>query len=111
MLEEDKIKKILENHEKRISKIENVIFHKRGQKVSKPPDVYSGLNGGIQLLIDNGFLNTPKSLEDVKNELKKEGYHYGSGPIGKALSVYFVKDKKILTRFKENKVWKYVIRK
>ncbi|MFH1774528.1 MAG: hypothetical protein ABH874_06180 [Methanobacteriota archaeon] len=103
------INKILENHEKRLSKIEEVIFSKK-VKVSKPAD-YTGLSGGIRLLIDNGFLNTPKSVNEIQNELTREGYHYPSKSTDKLLSVNFMQKKKILTRVKEGNGWKYVVRK
>ncbi len=103
---EEEIKLILDDHEKRISKLEE-------KKIKSPINIvkFSGLNGGINLLIKNEFFNIPKSLIETKNELARESYHYGAGAIAKALSVYFVKNKKILTRVKENKIWKYVIRK
>lgn len=72
---------------------------------------YEGLTGGIHLLINNKFFSEPKKLSEVITELKRENYHYGIGPIAKALSVGFTKKKKLLTRFKDGKNYKYVIRK
>lgn len=72
---------------------------------------FSGLAGGIRLLIKNGFFNNPKEVKEVKEELKREGYHYTDTGITSTLTETFHKNKKILNRFNENKRWKYVIRK
>lgn len=107
--QETEIEKKLEDHENRLKKIEEKIFgEKRKPKFS---DDFEGLNGGINLLIKNDFLNSPKSLQEINSELKKEGYYYGLAAIAKALSVYFMKEKRILTRVKDGKIWKYVVRK
>lgn len=72
---------------------------------------YNGLVGGITLLIDNGFFNNPKTANEVHAELKKETYYYSIQSVDSSLRKIFVSRKKILTRIKENKVWKYVLRK
>jgi len=56
-------------------------------------------------------LDTPKSVKEVQEELRKEGYHYSYESVDKLLRVDFMTKRKILTRIKENNVWKYVIRK
>jgi len=108
MREVEDILEKLEDHEKRISKIERLISSKKAPK--KLGD-YKGLSGGIRLLIDNGFFNELKSIKETQDELKKEGYHYPIASIAKMLSIDFMKNQKILTRIKEERVWKYVIRK
>lgn len=80
-------------------------------KTKKKSSNYSGLTGGIRFLIDNNFYNTPKSVKEIFNELKREGYHYSYESVDKLLRVDFHKNNKILNRFKEDKVWKYAIRK
>lgn len=111
----NQIKEILEKHGKKISNLEKRVDKlEKGGKTLKAKSVstdYAGLTGGIHLLIKNKFFSSPKMLNEVIAELKREGYHYGLGPVAKALSVYFMKKKKLLTRFKEGKNYKYVIRK
>ena len=105
------IKKILDDHEKRLQKIEGIFFSKEDKKIKPTPKGYKGLGGGISFLIDNGFLNEPKAANVIMEELKREGYHHSISSISKMLSVNFTKNKKILNRIKEADSWKYVLRK
>ena len=107
---DEEIKRILADHEKRIKELEKATRLKRDVK-PRTEDNYSGLVGGIRFLIDNGFLNEPKSVNEIMEELKREGYHRSTASISKMLSVDFTRNKKILNRIKEGKVWKYVVRK
>jgi len=88
-------------------------FQKKTQvgNKTKKQKKYSGLSGGIDLLIDNNFLNKPKDVNEIVSELKRENFHYPKNSIGKILSVDFTKKKRILTRIKEDKVFSYVVRK
>jgi hypothetical protein len=72
---------------------------------------FKGLSGGIEYLISKGVLDTPKSVKEIQEELRKEKYHYPYDSVSKLLSVDFMKRQKIVTRIKENNVWKYVVRK
>ncbi len=74
-------------------------------------DNYSGLSGGIRLLIQEKILDSPKSTKEIEDELKRNGYHYPAKSIAKLLSVNFMKKSRILTRIKIDKKWKYCIRK
>lgn len=80
-------------------------------KETKIKKNYGGLAGGIRLLIDEDFLNQPKTVNEIWIELKRQGYHRPQGSVSKLLSVNFMKNQRLLTRIKENKKWKYVIRK
>ena len=102
------IKRMLEDHERRIKILEEKLPKQKKQESTKD---YKGLSGGIQFLIDNNFLTALKSVSEIITELKREGYHYPSASISKILSVNFTKNKKILNRTSENGVWKYVVRK
>ncbi len=103
------INKVLKDHESRLKELERIVSEK---KVSiNTLDKFEGLNGGISLLIKNNFVDSPKSLREISTELEREGYYYGIAAIAKALSVDFMKKKKILTRVKDGQIWKYVIRK
>jgi len=108
---DEEIKRILADHEKRIKELEKAILSKDRTESKVAEKEYDGLSGGIRFLIDNGFLNIPKSVNEIMEELKKEGYHYPRKSINKLLSINFARNAKILTRIKEEKVWKYVVRK
>jgi hypothetical protein len=105
----DEIKKAIQNHEKRISKLEKAIFTEKAKPKGKRE--FKGLSGGIEYLISKEFLNTPKSVKEIHNELRKEGYHYQEKSVDKLLRIDFMAKRKILTRIKENNVWKYAVRK
>ncbi len=102
------IKKIIEDHERRIKILEGKLPK---QKKQEPNKDYKGLSGGIRFLIDNNFLNELKTASEIMAELKREGYHHSLPSLSKMLSVNYTKNKKILNRIKEMGVWKYVLRK
>lgn len=110
MDEIEKLKKIIHDHEDRISKLEKTFLEKKMEKPKPKKSDYSGTSGGVQLLIDNKFLNTPKSAREVYEEMKREGYYHSTKNVDGTLRNVFVK-KKILQRIKVDKIWKYVIRK
>lgn len=101
---QEKFKKI----EKRIEKLEEV-FDKKEKKLGKVK-TFKGLVGGINFIINNNFFDKPQLVNEVFEELRKDGYHYSIQSIDKALRD-FTKTKKVLTRIEENGKWKYVIRK
>ncbi len=105
---DDEIKRILDDHEKRINTLEGKPLKQNSQKSSED---YKGLAGGIRFLINNKFLNEPKTANEIMAELRREGYHHSLAPISKMLSVDFTKNKKILNRIREKNGWKYVLRK
>jgi hypothetical protein len=82
-----------------------------GKSKRKQKNNYKGLAGGVRFLIDNGFFDSPKNLNEIINELKREGYHYSKSGIASTLSETFVKNQRILNRIKENKSWSYALRK
>lgn len=100
----------LKDIKSRLEKIENVVFKNKKVKKEKDSD-YTGLSGGIRLIIDNKFLNKPKDVSEIVSEMKRENFHYPKESIRKMLSADFTKKKRILTRIKEGKVFKYVIRR
>ncbi len=105
------VKKILDDHESRIKKLENNLLIEKKNKIKEATKGYKGLAGGIRFIIKSGFLNNPRSLNEIINELKREGYHYSKSGVASTLSETFVKSQKILNRIKEGKIWKYVLRK
>ena len=108
MDEIEKLKKIIHDHEDRISKLEKTFSEKKTEKPKKSN--YTGLSGGIRLLIDNGFLDTPKFVSEIVAEMKREGYYHDVFSIDATLRKTFLKNR-TLQRTKEEKKWKYVIRK
>jgi len=93
----------------RIEKLEKIVFNEKKPKISTKK--YEGITGGLNFLIDSNRLDTPKSSKEIHEELKKEGYYYRKEAVDTILRRDFVGSKKILTRDKEGKIWKYVIRK
>lgn len=114
MEEIEKLKRIIEDHEDRISKLEKQFVSKstesKSEESKKNGSDYNGVSGGIRLLIDNGFLDTPKFVSEIVDEMKREGYYHDMPSIDSALRKSFLKNK-ILQRIKEENKWKYVIRK
>ena len=108
-MEEEYIKEF-EEFDERLNRIENTLFS-TSEPLKKIKGNFSGLAGGIRFLIKNDFFNEPKTLKEVINELKREGYHRSISGVASTLSVTFTANQKILTRIKEEKTWKYVIRK
>lgn len=103
------LEKKIQEHESRISELEKVVFAKKIELKEKLE--YKGLSGGIEYIISKGFLNTPRSVKDVYNELRKEGYYYPEKSVEKLLRIDFMTKRKVLTRIREENVWKYVVRK
>jgi len=102
------LEKKIQDHEKRISELERAVFIRK----AKPRvQEFKGLSGGIGCLISKGFLNSPRSVKEIHAELGKEGYHYSVQAVDKILRVDFMAKRKILTRIKENNIWRYVVRK
>lgn len=107
-MNEQEIIKRFEEIEKRLDNLEG---KPNKIKKEKSKDNYSGLVGGIRFLIDNKKFDQPKTVAEIFEELKSEGYHYPKKSVEKLLSVNFMKNSKILNRINENKKWKYVLRK
>jgi len=77
----------------------------------KPEKEKSGATGGVRILVDEGYLDTPRLLLEIIERLKQEGRHYSNATISMGL-LNLVRER-VLTRFRDNdkKGWKYVIRK
>jgi hypothetical protein len=112
----EKIKKTFPNNDVRIetSKVTHkgsVSKEKMGSSTSSIGNNYEGLVGGITMLIEHGFFESPKTANEVYVELKKETYYYSLKSVDGTLRNNFVAKRKTLTRIKEVSVWKYVLRK
>lgn len=115
-LDKDNIEKRFDELEIRLGRIEKLLSEttpktKKSGREKTQSNSYKGIVGGIQYLIDNNFLDQLRSMREIYEELKKEGYYYPLQSVDKTLRADFVHKKKILTRQQVDKVWKYAIRK
>lgn len=101
---DDKIKKILDDYEVRISKLEKAIGNKNNVKIKKSTSVASL----IEALKDEGFFNQPRMLKEIRDELAKNNYHYSVTSLTNPLQR--LTRQKILGRLLENGKWAYVKR-
>ena len=62
---ENKDSEKLKDHEKRLIRLENAVFGGKSDQSFKKNKTYEGMTGGIQLLIDNKFLNSPKNVDEI----------------------------------------------
>lgn len=107
---DEEVNKALEELSQRLKKVENVVFVENQKGKIQKRD-YKGLAGGIRLLIDNKFLDQPKTLESIIAELNREGYYNTYAGVASTLSVTFVNSQKALSRIKQDNKWAYVRRK
>ena len=56
----ERLTQIIQEHEIRIAKLENQFVLKYSLKQPSPSKDYTGIKGGIQLLIENNFFAEPK---------------------------------------------------
>lgn len=78
------IQKILENHEKRISKLEEILKEKAGMSKEVKAE-YTGIAKRILELRDRDFFKTPKTIREVQLELKTHGFYYMVDRVAMAL--------------------------
>ena len=95
------IKKKLEEHEKRIASLENLIKAKGKRVVTKRKSITDHL---IHLKFE-GFFDQPKTVKEIIEKLAQEGYHYPdrslADPLRRAIR------QGILGRMKRDKLWAY----
>lgn len=66
------VKQILD----RLEKLEKAVFKIKSSKPeSEIEESFSGISGGIRLLMSQGFLSKKRSLSDIRTELGKHDYH------------------------------------
>ena len=68
------------------------------------------LNRKAKEILSFIYKNPSLSSKEIHEEMNREGYYKPKKNVDGTLRIVFVK-KKILERIKEDKVWKYVIRK
>ncbi len=113
---DDDVKKAMEEMDSRLREVEKFIAkskdtaHRKEGKAEDAED-YGGLKGGINSIIKDGFINTPRSRDEIHTELARLGYHYSRAAMQTALNRDFMKKKRLITRIKEGKIYKYVVKK
>jgi hypothetical protein len=70
---------------------------------------FSGLAGGIKLLIKEGFFKEGKSQGEIFEELKRQSYHYPKTSLPITLKGFI--QKRILNRLGESGQYRYIERK
>lgn len=113
-MDNDQIRREFEKIWEKLNEFESKISEEReitAKNQIKKKKTYNGLAGGIRMLIDNGFLAIPKTVKEVHEELKREGYHYSYASTDKLMRVDLHKRTKVLNRVKDGKTWSYVVRK
>ena len=105
MDELEELKQIIKEHEDRISKLENNLISKK-----LLPHNFKGIKGGIQLLMRNKFFNEPKSVNEIIDEMKKNGFVYDRSSIKNILRKDFLENN-LLQKIPEDTKWKYVTSK
>jgi hypothetical protein len=106
MDELDSLKKILQNHEARISKLENLAF-KKPSEFQKSKEKTTIIDLFIELKKD-GFFDQPRFRDDIAKKLEETGNIYSSDSLNAPL-IKAVKSR-ILGRKKIDSKWGYVKR-
>jgi hypothetical protein len=105
--------------EKRVERLEKAVFgseqiSKSSTKKSIKPKTnvtdFKGPKGGVLLLKEQGFLNTPRSTDEIKSEIEKNDFYYRRQVIQTALNRLSAA-KGLLTAFEKNSKKVYVVRK
>lgn len=112
----ERIFKIIQGHEQRISSLEKATRSEVGipatSEKDKRPRVekYSGPTGGTRFLVSKGFFKKKRGLATVRKELAENNYHYSRQAIHEALK-HLSKSGGPLVSLRENKKKVYVERK
>lgn len=101
----------LDTLESRISKLESILLQTESEKRRFLSKGAKGPSGAISKLIQEGFLDTPRTRREVQNELERQGYYYRPQVIHTALTRDFMKRKDILTRVGKKGEWRFVLKK
>ncbi|MDP3786079.1 MAG: hypothetical protein Q8R05_00765 [Candidatus Omnitrophota bacterium] len=71
----------------------------------------SGATGGLRILSEEGYFDSPKQLPEIIERLRQEGRHYSNATISMGL-LNLVRERKLIRfRDKGDKKWKYAIRR
>lgn len=110
------LRKIIEDHEERILRLENSanvtksIVAKKGSIKSQEESDFVGPTGGVKFLISKGFFNQRRIFAEVKKELQSNNYNHSRQSINAALGVLSKRNGPLVT-LKEGKRKEYADRK
>lgn len=84
---------------------------KSGAKKSSSVTVPKGAMGAVNILIGEGFLDTPKDMSSIMEKLEEIGHYHKRGSI--SMNLLNLTKRRMLNRFKnkDTKNWEYVIRR
>jgi hypothetical protein len=98
----------LKSLEARISDLERAFSSpKRTKTFAKGSS--KGPTNAILKMIQEGFLDVPKTVREIEQELKRQGYYYSLQAIDATLRRMNVN--KVLTRTGKRGKWRYAVRK
>jgi len=104
------IKDLINELEKMIGGVSST-HTKSSSKQSSPTTTPKGALGAITMLLDEGFLDTPKGISQIMEKLKQIGHYHKRPAI--SMNLLNLTKRRVLNRFKnkETKNWEYVVRK
>ena len=82
---------------------------KQVQKKLPSTVVHKGAIGAINILIEEKFLDTPKTLDAIMQKLKEIGHYHKKQTV--SMNLLNLTKRRKLSRFKNKKKWEYVIRR
>lgn len=100
----NKIKKLIDQLAQMVSS------SKASTKSAKKRD-FKGASGALNMLIDEGFFDSPKDLSSIKGKLEEIGRYYSDSLV--AMNLLNLTKRRILNRLRDNKtrIWRYILRK
>jgi len=106
-----KILKVLQDHEKRIAMLEGKKTDMKGSK-TKPWYKPGSTTAKVISLLQNGFFNKPRSINNITSEFKTKDYHLKASdltlPLRKTVRKGLLKRTKINADGSPSKRWLYV---
>jgi hypothetical protein len=75
------------------------------------PPAQKGCSGGISILAEEGFFDSPKDLSVITGRLKEIGRHYSQSTV--SMNLLNLTKRRTFNRLKDTKTkkWQYVLRK
>jgi len=102
------VDKRLESSEARISNLERAFSSPERTKTFTKGSP-KGPTNAISKLVQEGFLDVPKPVKEIEQELKRQGYYYSLQAIDATLRRMNVNN--VLTRTGKRGQWRYAVRK
>jgi hypothetical protein len=102
------VDKKLESLDARISDLERILSSSKRTK-TVVTESSKGPTNAILKLVQEGFLDVPKPVKEIEQELKRQGYYYSLQAIDATLRRMNVS--MVLTRTGKRGQWRYAVRK